>query len=267
MKTLVCFNFTGTRKTRSLYFHADEKLAMVHYDNNCFFVMECLKAFLVAHTMVIARFGWTTKLVIAAPFRVPGTNTIPTCHIFSFSQNEGYLATTYQVIWVKLKIYQKKKHNLTHFNPLWTICTAFLYPLKTSEKRKGTLGTNGLSKRVFSTHTFSLARRLIVVHILFSVSLSAKSYAAFLLAASTTPSSVWTKENAKKFVKLNYNINADSHRGSFYGGNSWTQCPITYFHQYMIWIPPTVIYGIINLLGIIMLKKWQVYHNSYWKES
>ena len=120
MKTLVCFNFTGTRKTRSLYFHADEKLAMVHYDNNCFFVMECLKAFLVAHAMVIARFGWTTKLVIAAPFRVPRTNTILTRHTFSFSQNEGYLATTYQVIWVKLKIYQRKNTIsliLTHFEP------------------------------------------------------------------------------------------------------------------------------------------------------
>ena len=147
MKTLVCFNFTDTRKTRSLYFHFDEKLTMVHYDNNCFFVMGCLKAFLVAHTMVIVRLGWTTKLVIDAPFRVPGTNTIPTCHTFSFSQNEGYLATTYQVIWVKLKIH--KKNILTHFNPLWTICTAFLYPLKTSENRKG---TNELSKSFFNTY-------------------------------------------------------------------------------------------------------------------
>lgn len=45
------------QKNKSIDFHADGKLAMIHYNNNCFLVLRCLKAFLVADTMVIARFG------------------------------------------------------------------------------------------------------------------------------------------------------------------------------------------------------------------
>ena len=93
------------QKNKSIDFHADGKLAMIHYNNNCFLVLRCLKAFLVADTMVIARFGWTTKLITVAPCRVRGTNAISTCHPFSFSQNEGYLVKPYQIIWVKLQIH------------------------------------------------------------------------------------------------------------------------------------------------------------------